>query len=413
MLNNFLKIILVFFMYNALPIYAMKRDYENKQQTLYNSEANSQLLDIINTLCEKQLPIEEDWKNIINCLERKADPNLKGKNETTILELASLGPLCGIETKKYLSYFLEQGADPNICNDENLTPLHTLLLGLTEKSYNLDFEMLEILLKHKANPNKEYNKAQGYMTPLHFVAKYGNKDAVEILIKYNANINKRIGPKNYKFSPLDQAIFFKNLETTQVLCRKYASLDYISNFGNVFHLALNTLNTSTAEQFCKILITNARFNLPPTKKELDAITLEFLLILKHQFKSLQIPKDLIFRILAMLSVIHNPAEFDGIFYQVLLRRYKNHHIYLLARVKHHIYSIEEILKQPNSLGETGFFLLDKNPQTQTILLQLKKGIESLFQSNNQKTLSDNSNNLALQIYNNYAELLEEQTQNKK
>jgi ankyrin repeat protein len=93
----------------------------------------------------------------------KADINAKGKYDDTILHMCLLQRKNGIKKERndqVIGILLEHGADPNINNKENITPVH-----YAAKFHN--FEVLKMFLggKIKANVNAQDNDSN---TPLHY-----------------------------------------------------------------------------------------------------------------------------------------------------------------------------------------------------------------------------------------------------
>ncbi|KAF3908899.1 Ankyrin-3 [Arthrobotrys entomopaga] len=75
---------------------------------------------------------------------------------------------------------LQDGADPNNTNPSmGKGPLHAA-------AENGMFEVVQLLLKHGADPNIKTHKAAA---PLHFAVQYGYIDIVELLLKNNADPN--------------------------------------------------------------------------------------------------------------------------------------------------------------------------------------------------------------------------------
>jgi len=75
---------------------------------------------------------------------------------------------------------LEDGADPNTCVREDVSPMH-IAAGLENDAA---YAYLALLLKFKGNPNVQ--SSEGF-TPLHIAAIWGRREAVNLLLTHGAD----------------------------------------------------------------------------------------------------------------------------------------------------------------------------------------------------------------------------------
>ena len=96
-------------------------------------------------------------------------------------------------------------------------------------TWNNNIAMIELLLKHKANPNEKITKSgRTYVTPLTYAVANCNKATVELLLKYGANPNLTYESK----TPIQYAVSANNLPIVKLLIKNNA---YINNH-NIYSL---------------------------------------------------------------------------------------------------------------------------------------------------------------------------------
>jgi energy-coupling factor transporter ATP-binding protein EcfA2 len=111
---------------------------------------------------------------------------------------------------------LSSGADVNVTNKNNETPLHLAAW----KGYA---EIASLLLKHGANVN-----AQNYVadTPLHMAAWYGRAQVAKLLLDYGADVNAR---NRFGWTPLHYAVMRGHAKVVEILIKYGADVNAVSN----------------------------------------------------------------------------------------------------------------------------------------------------------------------------------------
>ncbi|WP_250295900.1 ankyrin repeat domain-containing protein [Wolbachia endosymbiont of Oedothorax gibbosus] len=168
-----------------------------------NSDQGSsiEIIDEIKKELKKELPsIYEEWKN------SKFDINFKFKlqipaikiTETTLLHLAVLEQ--SIPCTSVIRYLLNTGANPNLQDSDNKTPLY--VANITDGDKNK--EVVELLLGKKADPNiAKYNGQTPLYAACMFCDEGFNVETIKLLLKSGADINKRDDKRN---TPLHQLV---------------------------------------------------------------------------------------------------------------------------------------------------------------------------------------------------------------
>jgi hypothetical protein len=118
--------------------------------------------------------------------------------------------ICGhFEAARYL---LEHGADANLSNEQQETPLH-------QAADHNQADIAEALLQAGANPNLQQQEGE---TPLHLAACKGNLRVIEVLLKFKANpnlCNSALGR-----TPLHYAVEYNHPSLIDLLVAHGASL---------------------------------------------------------------------------------------------------------------------------------------------------------------------------------------------
>jgi ankyrin repeat protein len=130
-------------------------------------------------------------------LKHGADPNLFDYYSSRKYKTTSLHDSVSVlysRNEKIIKLLLEQGANPNLSNDEGNTPLHKIAYSISRTSYNssdkcyrreeMPFDMFSLFIKHRADPNLKNNLGD---TPLHIVAKADMSVEYDHLIKLGGN----------------------------------------------------------------------------------------------------------------------------------------------------------------------------------------------------------------------------------
>jgi ankyrin repeat protein len=117
---------------------------------------------------------------------------------------------------------LQHGADPNLKDDDSLSPLMASCSKYIKLDYNT--EITKMLIEAGGNVNdvqyipRHYPPTQ-YKTPLMYAAKGEDIKTVELLIKYGADINYYT--EYYGCGTLQSAIIGGNMELVELLIKKY------------------------------------------------------------------------------------------------------------------------------------------------------------------------------------------------
>ena len=137
-----------------------------------------------------------------------ANANLEVSMGWTMLHLVASGQcIFGLSAFRIAELLLEHGADVDVQDRENTTPLHLA-------SYLGSVEFSQLLLDHGASPNAQRKSGR---TPLHLVAEgkeYGDARITDLLLEHGADVNAR-DTKN--MTPLHLASYCGNTEITQML----------------------------------------------------------------------------------------------------------------------------------------------------------------------------------------------------
>ena len=117
--------------------------------------------------------------------------------------------------KEIVRLLIEAGANPNLANDSEQTPLHSAgNFGETELAKIL----LETCLVNKKMVNLNAGDLYG-LSPLHFACRAGNLRMAELLLEWGADPNSQ---EKYGFTPLHEAVESNHIEIVRLLIRKGA-----------------------------------------------------------------------------------------------------------------------------------------------------------------------------------------------
>lgn len=143
-----------------------------------------------------------------------------------------------VNLKKILKNFSE--------SDFNFNSKH--YLGKTLLHYAVEYNLVNViplLIKYGCNPNI---CDDNYLTPLHLSVNKGNERAIKVLIKYGADVN---ASGEFEQTPLHLAVICGNLSLTKLLVKygadiyvvdekNYSVLDYARDEKN--NIIINYLN---------------------------------------------------------------------------------------------------------------------------------------------------------------------------
>ncbi|WCR58662.1 MAG: Protein PhlB [Wolbachia endosymbiont of Ctenocephalides felis wCfeF] len=167
-----------------------------------SDQGNSiEIIDEIKKELKKELPtVYEEWENSgfdIN-FKFKLQNAAKKITETTLLHLAIFDQI--IPCTSIIRYLLDTGANPNLQDSDNQTPLYMAAITKGDKNK----EIVKLLLERGADPNIAESCGQ---TPLQaacmFYDKSFNVETIKLLLNSGGNINKKDNERN---TPLHQLV---------------------------------------------------------------------------------------------------------------------------------------------------------------------------------------------------------------
>ncbi|KAK1629906.1 hypothetical protein QYE76_004221 [Lolium multiflorum] len=143
----------------------------------------------------------------------RLDVNAAGEHGLSPLMCA----IYGIAPKRIVELLLDRGANPNIENREGFTVLHVIA---TKKDlfFRDLFGIADILLSRGANVDSMSSEG----TPLHIAAQCGNVEMMEVLLKYKANPNRVV---RLFYAPLTLALFASSLKCVELLIKAGADVN--------------------------------------------------------------------------------------------------------------------------------------------------------------------------------------------
>jgi len=141
--------------------------------------------------------LRHDSRGVERALIGGADINAIGASGITPLEWVELS---GDEASMVM--LLEHGANPDL-----FKPLESGEVGLQPPLWiaidKSNTKALEVLLRHKANPNLEF----GNLTPLMLAVQEDHLECAELLLKFGADINAKVGVSNALTRSMTRANF--------------------------------------------------------------------------------------------------------------------------------------------------------------------------------------------------------------
>ena len=156
-------------------------------------------------------------------LEKGADVNLADKYDRTPLHFAASSD--NLELVKYL---VEQGADVNAKDNEESSVLH-------EAAFSRNLELVKYLVEQGADINAKDDEGSSI---LHRAAHSGSLELVQWLIQQGFDVNTK---RNDGHSILHEAVFSRNLELVQWLVEQGADINAKTDIGiSVLHVAAAT-----------------------------------------------------------------------------------------------------------------------------------------------------------------------------
>lgn len=153
---------------------------DDEDSPAYNAE------DDINN-CQDELNFDSQLKLISKLAEMEPDFEMEDSDGNNALTLA-----VGISCPEVVEILLENGANPNVVNEHNYTPLMSSVSAT-------NYEIVELLLEYGADPNQCYIttiKDVKY-NPLYIAAKVGNYELIDLLLKYGAKLSDNIPQIDY------------------------------------------------------------------------------------------------------------------------------------------------------------------------------------------------------------------------
>lgn len=146
-------------------------------------------------------------------LELRADTSLADVQGNTALHIAVL---TGHEPTRAVGPLLQNGADPNVANASEFTPL---LYAIDALKVPNDYgeAVLECILAHPGtNMNGVASLANGESTPLVFAILSGNSNTVRSLLSHGADVHLRVKQGDVRVGPIAHAVATGQTEIARI-----------------------------------------------------------------------------------------------------------------------------------------------------------------------------------------------------
>jgi ankyrin repeat protein/tRNA A-37 threonylcarbamoyl transferase component Bud32 len=140
--------------------------------------------------------------------------------------------------KEAFKKLVNGGADVNAQNKFGETPLHSAVLGDNMRTAKL-------LLKARADPNRQTSKLRGSETPLHWATKMNKLELVKLLIKYGADVSIK---SQAGYTSKDYALQKRYELIAQLLIKQEELLEWLSELGLQSLMKKFQFNTITLDE---------------------------------------------------------------------------------------------------------------------------------------------------------------------
>ena len=188
--------------------------------------------------------INGDLATTVSLIEKNIDLlNVRDDNGRTPLNLAVESELI-----EFVEFFIERGADVNLSDIENQSPLH-------HSAATGSIDITRLLLENGVTTINDTSCTQrngmvGGWTPLHMAIVNGHPDVVELLLDYGADIEARDGVQR---TPLILAAECNNLRVAEILIERHADINAVAIRG---YTAILWGTRNQFEEYVDLLITH-------------------------------------------------------------------------------------------------------------------------------------------------------------